>query len=228
MAPGGVERLNRAEIAGPIDDDRVAGIDEAAREQIEPLLRARQHQDALGRDAEPLGDRLAQRRLPFGRAVPPDRQALALDHVVDRLLKGLDRKAVDRRLAGGERQHLGVRRVADRVAQRRVARAKRGGGDLAAPRERRAGRIGRRADERAAADVAAQQPARLELAIRADDGGAADAEPLRELALRRHARSRRQIAARDRRFEKADEVSVEGPRGPDELPFDLLNHEASD
>ena len=116
--------------------------------------------------------------------------------------------------------------MANRVAQRRIARAERRRRDLAAPRERCARRIRRGADERAAADVTTQQPARLELAVRADDGGAADAEPLRELALGRNARSRRQLAARDRRFEEADEVSVEGPRGPNELPFDLLNHEA--
>ena len=59
---GGAERVHRAEIPGPIDDDRVAGIDEAAREQIEPLLRAREHQDVFRLAAEPLRDRFAQHR----------------------------------------------------------------------------------------------------------------------------------------------------------------------
>ena len=116
---------------------------------------------------------------------------------------------------------------AEGVAQRRVARSQRRGGDFAAPRKRRAGRVGGRADERAAADVAAQQPARLELAVRADDGRAADLKAVGELTLRRHARSRRQVAARNRRFQKTDQVSVEGSSSPDKLPFDLLNHEAS-
>ena len=73
LRAGRAERLDRAEIAGPIDDDGIAGIDQAPREQVEPLLRAREDQHALGRHAEPLGDRVAQRRLPLGRAVPPGR-----------------------------------------------------------------------------------------------------------------------------------------------------------
>ena len=119
------------------------------------MLRARQHQNTLGGDAEPLPQSPREARA-FGWSVSPDRQALPLDRVVDRLLKGLDGKAVDGRLAGGERENLGIRRVAEGVAQRRVARSQRRGGDFAAPRKRRAGRVGGRADKRAAADVAAR------------------------------------------------------------------------
>ena len=104
LRAGGAKRLDRAEIPGPIDDDGVAGIDQAPREQIEPLLRTGENQHALGRHLEPLGDRLAQRRLPLGRAVPPDRTAIAAEHLVDRLLKRRGREAIDRRLAGRQRQ----------------------------------------------------------------------------------------------------------------------------
>ena len=148
--------------------------------------------------------------------------------MIDRLLKGFGRKAVDGRLASSQREDLGIRRMTNRVAQRRIARAERRRRYLAAPREWCARGVRRRADERAAADVTTQQAARLELAVRADDGRAADAEPLRQLTLGRDARSRRQLAARDRRFEETDEVTVEGPAAANELPFDLLNHEASD
>ena len=64
LRAGGVERLNRAEVAGTIDDDGVARIDQAARQQIESLLRAGEHEHALGRNAETIRDRLAQRGCP--------------------------------------------------------------------------------------------------------------------------------------------------------------------
>ena len=76
-------------------------------------------------------------------------------------------------------------------------------------------------------DVSAQQTARLEFPIGADDRGAADAEALGQLALGRQTRSRRQFASRDRRFEQIDEVPVKRPRGPHELTLDLLKHRPS-
>ena len=172
LRAGGAERLDRAEIPRTIDDHGVAGIDEAARQQIQPLLRAAEDQHALGRNAEALGDGVAKHRLPFRRAMPPHRPSLTLDRLIDGVLKRRHGKAVDRRFSGRQREHFRVGRVPDRVAQDRVARSQRRGGNLAAPGERRAGGIGRGADERAAADIPAQQAARFELAVGADDGGA--------------------------------------------------------
>src|SRR2546421_1488462 len=80
--------------------------------------------------------------------------------------------------------------------------------DLAAPGKRRPFRLRRRADEGAAADITAQQPARLELPVRADDGGTADAEALGERTFGWNARPRWQITLRNRRFEQRDEMSV--------------------
>src|SRR5215216_3322863 len=98
--------------------------------------------------------------------------------------------------------------MANRVAQRRVARAEGRRRNLPSPRERRPGRLRDRAHEGAAPDVPAQQPARFELAVGTDDGGAADVEALRELALWRQTRPRGQLAARDRRLDEAHEMSV--------------------
>src|SRR5439155_868901 len=66
---GVAKRLDRAEIPRPIDDDGVAAIDEAAREEIEPLLRAREDEDVLGIAAEAVRARLVRAvRAVVGRA----------------------------------------------------------------------------------------------------------------------------------------------------------------
>ena len=93
---GRAKRLDRADISGTIDDDGVAGIDEAAGEQIEPLLRAGKYQHVVRLTAEAPGNRLAQDRLPFGGAVPPHRRPVALEHLVERTSKRVGREAVDR------------------------------------------------------------------------------------------------------------------------------------
>ena len=173
---GGVERVQRAQIARAIDDDGVAGVDEAAREQIEPLLRAREHQDVLRLAAESLRDRVAEHGQPFGRAVSPRQAHVALERPIHRPAVGVDRKRLERRNAGRHRQHRRVRRVPEEIANRRIARARRGGGDFPAPGERRARGLGRGRDERAAADVAAHEAARLEIAVCVDDGRPADLE----------------------------------------------------
>src|SRR5207245_6718523 len=68
---GVAEGLDRAEVSGTIDDDRVAWIDQASREQVEPLLRAGQDEDVLGLAAESVGERRAKPRHPLGRSVAP-------------------------------------------------------------------------------------------------------------------------------------------------------------
>ena len=67
---GRAERLDRADVSGTIDNDRVAGIDEAAGEQIEPLLRAGQHQHGC-----PAGSRSAGQSPRAGPAAPRSRRA---------------------------------------------------------------------------------------------------------------------------------------------------------
>ena len=146
-------------------------------------------------DAVAVGDRACAARAGLRSVRAPTPRRIGRERVTDRLEERLVRKAIERRPAGGERQQPRVRRVADDVAERRVAGAQRRRGNLAAPGERRPFGFRRRADERAAADVAAQQPARFELAIGADDGRAADLQLLGERALRRNARAGRQFAA---------------------------------
>ena len=89
---GVAERLDRAEIAGPIDDHRVARIDQAAREQIEPLLRAGEDEDVLGIAAEPVRERGAEPRHPFGRPVTPRGAGVLREHAVHRPLERLERE----------------------------------------------------------------------------------------------------------------------------------------
>src|SRR3954468_1647264 len=117
--------------------------------------------------------------------------------------------------------------MTDGVAQRRVAGTEGCRCNLSTPRERRAARLRRRTDERAASHVSAQKTARLEFPIRADDRGAADSEALGKLALGRQTRSRRKLSARDGAFEKVHEVPVKRARGPHELTLDLLKHRPS-
>ena len=70
---GGVEGVQRAEIARTIDDDGVAGIDEAAGEQVEALLGAGEDEDVLRLAAEAMRDGIAQHGQPLRRAVSPRR-----------------------------------------------------------------------------------------------------------------------------------------------------------
>ncbi len=174
LGAGGAERLDGAEIAGPIEDDRVSGVDETPREEIEPLLRSGEDQHALGRDAETVGDRLAQIGLSFGRPVTPCGVGVAAQHVIDRLLELRRRETVDGRLPRREREEPRIERIADRVAKRGIVGPKCRGRDLSAPRKRRPRRLGRRAHEGAPADIPAQEPLGFELAIRAHHRRPAD------------------------------------------------------
>ena len=196
---GVAEAVHRTEISGPFDDDAVAGIDEAADQQIESLLRAGDHQDVVRWTAEARRNRFAESPLPFGRAVLPHHHRLAGQQTIDGLLKRRGGKAVERRLAGGKRDDARIAGRAHQVADRRVVGLQRRRRHLAAPRKRRAARVGPRRHERPPPDVAAHQPFRLQLAIRVDDRRAADVERAREIALRRQpraggCRSRRQAA----------------------------------
>src|SRR3954469_15352935 len=115
----------------------------------------------------------------------------------------------------------------NRVAERRVARAERSRRDLAAPGERRAAWFRSRAHERPAANIATQKTARFKFAVRTDHCGAADSEPLGQLALGGQTRPGWKFAACDGRFEQVDEMAVQRPRGPHELTLDLLKHHSS-
>ena len=105
---GGAECLNRAEVPGAIDHDCIAGIDEAAGQQVESLLGAGKHQHIVRVAAEPARNRLAQNRLTFRDPVPPEEPSLTFEHFVERLPERIDRKAVDRRDARSERDDVGI------------------------------------------------------------------------------------------------------------------------
>ena len=148
-------------------------------------------------------------------SVGPCRQAasgLRREHVVHRALERLGRKALERRHAGGDGNQVRIGRRAHQVAHRRLVGLERRRRDLAAPRERRAGGVGPRRDEGAAADVAAHQAARFELAVGADHRRPADLQRRGEIALRRQPVTGRQGAAGDAAFEQGDDAAVERPR----------------
>ena len=116
------EGLDRAEVAGRLDRDGVAGVDEALRDEVEALLRAVHDLDVRGghveADAAPVavGDELAERAVPVG----------------GRVLQGC-------RTRVGEHVGRGLRDPG-RVEDRRRRQA---------PRERDHGRVGRDGEERA-------------------------------------------------------------------------------
>src|SRR4029078_9413230 len=157
------KRLDGSEVSGTIDDDGIGGIDKAPREQGEALLGRSKHQHSLAGGTKTLGDGIPKYWLALGVPVAPHRVRVPLQHVLDRLLKSSRRTAVDRRFPCRKGQKPCVGRVTDRVPQRRIARAERRRRDLSSPGEGRSRRFGRRADERAASDVAAQQTTRLKL-----------------------------------------------------------------
>src|SRR5215470_13110093 len=68
---GSGKRMERAEVAGTIDDDGVAGIDEAAGKEVESLLGAGEYQNVLRLPAESVRDRFTQRRQAFRGPMAP-------------------------------------------------------------------------------------------------------------------------------------------------------------
>ena len=152
--------------------------------------------------AEAVRQRRAEPRHPLGRPVTPGGVARASrarrSSPAGRRRSGSSRAPARRRRAT---RAPGSAACAHQIAHRRVGRLQRRRGDLAAPGERRARRVRPRRHERAAPDVAAHQPPRLELAVGADDRGAADAKRRGEIALGRQAdagRQRRRARSRAR------------------------------
>src|SRR5206468_1141827 len=100
--PGGAEGMDRSEISWPVHDDGVARIDQAARQQIESLLRAGDHEHVIGGSAKASCNRFAKNRLPLGGAMPPHRAAFPLQRLVERTAERVGGKTLERRDAGGE------------------------------------------------------------------------------------------------------------------------------
>ena len=173
-----------------------------------------------GLAAEAVRERRAERLQPLGRPVPPRGVRLRREHVVHRALKRLGRKAVERGDAGGDRDQVRVGRRPHEIAHGRLVRLERGRGDLAAPGKRRAGGVRLRGHERAAADVAADQPARLELAVGADHRRAADLQRRRQIALGRQLQAGGHGAARDPAFEQRHEPAIQRARARQRLRVD--------
>jgi hypothetical protein len=88
------ERVNGTQITRPIDDHRVAWIDQATSEKIQTLLRTGKKQHVFGLRAEPPGDGIAECRKPFGASVSPDGSTVAPQHSIDRASKRLFRKTL--------------------------------------------------------------------------------------------------------------------------------------
>ena len=208
---GGAERLNRAHIAGAIDHDGVARVDEAPGKEVEPLLSTGDDQHIFRLVAESTRDGVSQERVAFRWSMSPDAGPVPSDHLVHRPPERLDGKAVYRGNAGAERDEPRIERDAHQFADDAVGRSHRRRGDLPAPRKRCTRRVRRRRDERAAADETANQTAGLELPIRGHHGCAADGKGGRQLSLGRQPVARREGPLRNATLERVNEMSVDRP-----------------
>ena len=101
-APATTEAAEGAEIPGSIDDHRIARIDEAARQEVQSLLRAGNHEDVLRLSAEAFRDGRSKPWLPLCRAQLERNGRFAGENRVDRAPKRVGRKALERRRSSGE------------------------------------------------------------------------------------------------------------------------------
>ena len=121
----GVERLNGAEIRRVFEDDVIAGIDEDLSDQIEALLRAVDDEDAVGAKGaveaarEPLRNPRAHLGDAFGNAVLQRRRAVFVHHVARRVGDFGRGKQLGRRQSAAERNHVGLLRDLEHLANRR-------------------------------------------------------------------------------------------------------------
>ena len=159
------QERERARVARVLDGDGVARVDERARDEVEPLLRAVHDEErvGVGRDApprEPLGERLAERPVAERRAVGEER-AVARDLREERG----ERRGREIPLVGREAREV-VRR-GDRLGRRRLR------DDPQEERRRDAVPRGRRAEHgrgaRAPRDARAAALVRLDPALALED-----------------------------------------------------------
>ena len=102
-----MEGLERREVAGLLNGDGVARVDERGRNHVQRLLGAVGDDDVLGRKVDALlliavGDELAQRQIALGVAVLKGAHAVPLKDLRDRGLHLLYRKGVGVRKSAGK------------------------------------------------------------------------------------------------------------------------------
>ena len=107
------ERLDRAQVRRPLDDDEVAGVEERLPDQLQRLDRAaRDRQLVLGGAAalqrlEPVGERVERPGQPARRRVLECAQLAGLDELLEQRRDPLARERLRVGEAAGERDHVG-------------------------------------------------------------------------------------------------------------------------
>src|SRR5262245_40906444 len=94
---GGAAGPERTQITRPVDDDRVARVEQTAGNEIQTLLGAGDDEDLIRSDTGPRRDRPPEQRLPFGGRQPEGGAGAASQHPVADLAKCLGREAFQRR-----------------------------------------------------------------------------------------------------------------------------------
>src|SRR5437867_2053975 len=115
----GAERtkhLHRPRVGRLLDGDRIAGVEQRPRDEIEALLRAVHDQDVFGARLEPepqqvRGQVLSQRRIAADRVVLQQRLAFLAHDLVERAAKRVGREQPAVGHAAGERDHAVARRA---------------------------------------------------------------------------------------------------------------------
>ena len=105
------EGLERGQVAGVLDGDRVARVEQHAGREVDALLRAVGDEHLVGADADAAageagGDPLAQRAEALGGAVLERGAPVSRQHLGVRLGDGLDGEELGRGQPAGEREHL--------------------------------------------------------------------------------------------------------------------------
>ena len=219
---GGDQGVAGADVAGVLEPDRVAGVDEQRGDAGKGVLGALEDEDLLGGagDAtvhpEVAGDRLAQRGEAAGLGIAHQRRPRAAQRPRREPGPERHREGVVGRGAGDEGEGHG--RVGDPREEPlgRLAREPREARRLLAPagRRRRArARVGGGADVGAVADPADDQALGGQLVVDVDDGGARQPEVGGERAARRQAIAGPQHRADDQPAQTLRELSAERGRG---------------
>ncbi len=105
--------MQGAGVGGRLDDHHVAGFEKCTRYQVDDLLGPRGDEQPIGRHLvfqkgrHPFEQDLAQRSVPFRRAVLQQGAAIGAQHV-GAVRERLHRKRVRRRQPARERDHAGL------------------------------------------------------------------------------------------------------------------------
>ena len=121
-----VERLERAEIGGRLDQDAIAGVDQQLADEVERLLGTGGDHDVLGLRLDAVAgsvprDHLAQRLVTFGGAILQGLVGILVEHCGAGLAETLHGKNIGSWQASGEGDDLRVLSNLEKFANGRAA-----------------------------------------------------------------------------------------------------------